>query len=139
MEKLGLLLLTLVALLHLKTSLAGGVAQGDIGTFGFLCIFTRKVHVWGSFWLKFFSDSGRPRPGECPRELRVAPSKMGCKCDEDCPRGHKCCKFKCGTACIPPILSRSGFHSQPLSCHQTFWKCSRLCVHVPPHSRVSLE
>lgn len=52
MEKLGLLL-TLVALLHLKTSLAGGVAQGDIGTSGVLFIFSRKVHVWGSFGLKF--------------------------------------------------------------------------------------
>lgn len=51
MEKLCLLLLTLVALLHCKPSLVGGVAQGDMSKFGsaarFIFIFSRKVHVWG--------------------------------------------------------------------------------------------
>ncbi|TWW56506.1 WAP four-disulfide core domain protein 3 [Takifugu flavidus] len=89
MEKLCLLLLTLVALLHC-TSLAGGVANPR-------------------------------RPGECPRELEVVPSKMGCKRDDDCHRGHKCCKFKCGTTCVPPILT---------VCPWNYWGiglCAELC------------
>uniref|UniRef100_A0A3B5K6Q7 WAP four-disulfide core domain 2 n=1 Tax=Takifugu rubripes TaxID=31033 RepID=A0A3B5K6Q7_TAKRU len=82
------------------------------------------LHVCGLCWLKFFSDSDHRGPGECPRELEVVPSRMGCEHDGDCHRGHKCCKFKCGPACVPPILSKS-----PV-CPWNYWgpgPCIDLC------------
>ncbi|XDV31174.1 hypothetical protein PO909_033926 [Leuciscus waleckii] len=43
--------------------------------------------------------------GQCPATLTVVPSRRGCTSDRDCAGGHKCCKFPCGPACVPPVFS----------------------------------
>ncbi|XP_061128162.1 WAP four-disulfide core domain protein 3 isoform X2 [Syngnathus typhle] len=49
-----------------------------------------------------------PKPGQCPRLLKVVPSHKGCACDDDCPEDHKCCVFDCGTVCVPPSFKKPG-------------------------------
>ena len=35
----------------------------------------------------------------------VEPSHRGCSSDEDCPGGHKCCRFEFGPVCVLPVFS----------------------------------
>ncbi|XDV31059.1 hypothetical protein PO909_033832 [Leuciscus waleckii] len=46
--------------------------------------------------------------GQCPATLTVVPSRRGCTSDRDCSGGHKCCKFPCGPACVPPVFTKAG-------------------------------
>ncbi|CAM4606773.1 unnamed protein product [Leuciscus chuanchicus] len=51
-------------------------------------------------------DFFRSLSGQCPATLTVVPSRRGCTSDRDCSGGHKCCKFPCGPACVPPVFRK---------------------------------
>ncbi|NCE94173.1 hypothetical protein DK871_29660, partial [Pseudomonas sp. L13] len=38
----------------------------------------------------------------------VEPSHRGCSSDEDCPGGHKCCRFEFGPVCVLPVFMKPG-------------------------------
>uniref|UniRef100_A0A9J8BWZ5 WAP domain-containing protein n=1 Tax=Cyprinus carpio carpio TaxID=630221 RepID=A0A9J8BWZ5_CYPCA len=54
-----------------------------------------------SVWMPEHNSLG----GFCPARLssRAVPSR--CSSDEDCPGGHKCCRFDCGPVCVLPVFS----------------------------------
>uniref|UniRef100_A0A9J8BAF7 WAP domain-containing protein n=1 Tax=Cyprinus carpio carpio TaxID=630221 RepID=A0A9J8BAF7_CYPCA len=63
-----------------------------------------KPHYLASLMILLNSLVG----GFCPARLAVVPSHRGCSSDEDCPGGHKCCRFDCGPVCVLPVFMKLG-------------------------------
>uniref|UniRef100_A0A673NMN6 GPI-anchored CFEM domain protein A-like n=1 Tax=Sinocyclocheilus rhinocerous TaxID=307959 RepID=A0A673NMN6_9TELE len=63
--------------------------------------------------------------GLCPERLTVVPSRRGCASDEDCPGGHKCCRFDSGPVCVLPVFMKPGHCPIP----EMIPLCAESCFH----------
>ncbi|XP_026113794.1 WAP four-disulfide core domain protein 2-like [Carassius auratus] len=63
--------------------------------------------------------------GFCPATLTFVPARRGCSSDEDCPGGHKCCRFDCGPVCVLPVFMKPGQCPLP----EMIPLCAESCFH----------